>query len=249
MEKETGTAFLAVEKGEGDEVGKVIPLSTGSFIIGGCWAASYQPDIGFKDRCVSKRHAFVVESNRQFVLTDLHSKHGTHLNGRPLTQGMPYMLKNDDRIGFANGKVVLRFCQELESDTEGTLTDIDAEVKVEPVADKKTPRRQAAIVVNDDRKEVLVEGKIVEQIKGNTLEYRLLYLLHQNQGRAVDYCAIIKWLWAERYDDDAGPNPNNLEAELGEIEQVVYRLRNKLGDDYRGCVKNVKKFGYMLSLD
>lgn len=247
MEKERAKVFLLVEKGEGDEVGKVIPLSTGSLIMGGCWTLSYQPDIGFKGHRVSKRHASIVESNGQFMLTDLQSTHGTHLNGRPLTQGMPYMLKNDDRISLANGEVVLRFCQELESDTEGTLTDLVSDVKQEPIAEKKTPRRPAAIVVDDERKEVLVEGKIVEPLKGNTLEYRLLYLLYQNRGRAVDYYAIIKWLWPERYSDDSGPSPSILKGELNEIEQVVYRLRKKLGE-YGSCVQNVPRCGYMLSL-
>jgi len=216
-------------------------LSTGVLIVGGCWAKSYQPDIGFKDRHISKMHASIVYSDGQFVLTDVHSTKGTRINGNPMTQGMPYVLRNDDRISLADGVVMLRFCQKPVSDEEQTMTDIDKEAATVGGAVSSLQ----TIVVNDQRKEVLVEGK--QLLKGDSLEYRLLLLLYRNLGRAVGYDAMKEWVWPDRKVTDPDSGRTTYDVDLNEIEQVVYRLRRRL-DKYADCVQNVPRCGYMLSL-
>jgi pSer/pThr/pTyr-binding forkhead associated (FHA) protein len=243
LNKTEASAFLFVEKAEPDEVGRTFRLAE-ALVLGGCWGRSYQPDIGFKDRHVSRRHASIVYAGGQFVLTDLHSTTGTLLNGEPVTKGMPYVLKNDDKIDLADGAVILRFCQEWSA-CATEMTPVDTTHEASPVGTIGLPAR--ALVVHDERKEVLVEGKKLKQMKGDSLEYRLLFLLYQNQGRAVCYQTMREWVWPDRKVVDRDSGCVSCDVDLSEIEQVVYRLRRKLGE-FGACVQNVPRFGYMIDL-
>ena len=239
-------AFLLVLKGENTEVGRAFSLTQGASIIGGSWGEQ-QPDVAFKDRRISRRHASVVCCDRGFVVTDLPSStNGTELNGEKMTKGMPYVLKDDDNIGLADGVVILRFCEKSQSKSDqGTEVTRDGEASKKNVR-SSAPEHRRLITVNDDRKQVLIGGKPLSDLGGGTREYRMLLLLHNNQDRAVGYEAIKEWVWLDRKIEtppDSGHFINDVT--LNEIESVVYLLRKKLGNHAR-CIESVPRYGYIL---
>src|SRR6476469_139661 len=50
-----------------------------------------------RDSRVSRLHAQILVENGAFVLEDCHSRHGTFVNGQPVTK---HILRNSDRIDF-----------------------------------------------------------------------------------------------------------------------------------------------------
>ena len=205
-------AVLVVEKGEPDEQGKTVPLSTGTFLIGRFYGDNH-PDISFKSLYVSKSHAQLSYDEDRFILIDLpENKHGTELNGTPMVKGMPYVLKHDDEINLAKNSVKLRFCYESELgktlDFPGKMAREEEKISTKP-----------DIVVDEERKEVLIEGKDLRPRLGKQ-EFELLSLLYHNRNRAVSKDKIREWVWhdvefTEGITDEA-------------IHSLIYRLKKSL---------------------
>lgn len=222
MEKQLG-AFLIVEKGDPYGKGETLQLAGDSVLLGRRWG-DHQPDLSFTRPYVSRSHATIAYEDGRYTLTDLStSKHGTKVNGRRLERGAPCQLNHGDRIGLAEDEVVLVFWAGLEA---GETLDFPAR------------KGTATLVINDERKEVLLEGRPIE-LKGKP--YDLLYLLYRRRGRVVSRGEIKNEVWPERDRDDRGA------ALVGdeEVATLVHRLREQLGQHGR-LVRNIRPYGYML---
>jgi len=211
MEQKTD-AVLIVEKGDPDELGKVIFLSTHPLIMGRSYEGK-EPDISFKNLFISKNHAQITYSSGRFILIDLNtSKHGTELNSMPMIKGMPYVLKHDDEISLAKKAVQLRFC--FESELGKTLDFPDVEDRA-----VKESSNNAAITVDEKRKEVLIRGKELRP-RLSKQEFELLLLLFNNRNRAMSKDKIRDWVWHEI------EFPDGVTDEA--IHSLVYRLKKSL---------------------
>ncbi len=98
----TRTEIACIEVLEGNSRGKVLPLTTGSTVIGRGSAS----DLPLTDDGVSRRHAKLAISDEDVVnLIDLDSTNGTYLNGAPIDLAI---VREGDRIHIGPD-AILRF--------------------------------------------------------------------------------------------------------------------------------------------
>jgi len=91
---------------EGPQIGQVFALTNENTALG---ALPSEVDWVIEDpqRKVSRRHCDVFRKGRHYFVVDC-STNGTLLNGRPLENGQPALLKRGDRIGLG-GRVTVQF--------------------------------------------------------------------------------------------------------------------------------------------
>ncbi len=85
--------------------------------------------------------------------------------------------------------------------------------------------------INDEKREVSVEGEVVEL---TFKEYELLYLLLLNKGIVLNRDTILERVWGISY-----------EGESRTLDMHIKTLRHKLGN-YGSRIKTVRNVGYML---
>lgn len=205
-------AVLFVEKGEPDEIGKAIPLSAGTVLIGRPFEA-HQPDIPLKSPFISKKHAQITYDEGHFIMTDMATnRHGSALNGITMIKGMPYVLKHNDEISLAKNSVKLRLC--FESDLGKTLDFSSGNIP-----NGQLPVNKPDIFIDEERIEVLIQGKQMRPRLGKQA-FELLALLLNNRNRAVSKDKIRDWVWKDIED----PNAVTDEA----IHALVFRLKKSL---------------------
>ena len=226
-------AFLIVQSGPPHEEGKILPLKPGRTLIGRAWL-DHMPDIVFDDPRISRSHAEISYDNDRFVVCDLpSSKHGTEINGKPLTKGMPYVLSHNDKIDLARGVAVLRFCYQTD---EGETLDLRDFADGEKATARVEAPAHERIVVDDDRREVLLDGEELRpRITGR--EFELALLLYRNRGRAVKHEDIIDWVWEDVENRDT--------ITRQDVNTLVHRLRRCLGD-HGEYIVNISSYGYRL---
>lgn len=219
-------AFLVVEIGSSQDLGKVFSLSREAAIIGRP-TPSNNPDIALHDDYVSKHHAEISCHGSCFMLRDLGSKNGTAIDGETVEPGRLYPLRHDAAIQIAivgQPRVVLRF---KESDETRVAMNREA-------GDKRVVEW---LKLDAQRKEAMVDGKLVPLSRK---EYSLLLLLYRNAGQICSKEEIIAEVWPEAEDPGAVSDAT--------IDQLVHRLRQKIEPDPSrpSRVLSKKGFGYIL---
>ena len=96
----------ALEMIAGPQPGQTFPLKKEMTSIGAL-AGEVDWPISDPHRKISRRHCEILRSGRHFFVVD-RSTNGTLLNGQPLRNGEPALLRRGDQIGLA-GDVVIRF--------------------------------------------------------------------------------------------------------------------------------------------
>lgn len=224
--------YLVIEKGEPYQIHHIIHITKNEFLIGRRWQDN-DPDIAFTSMYISRKHAVITSENNQYCLSDLMSKHGTEVNGSPIDQH-PYPLKDGDRITLAKGEVTLIFNNMNEQDLGKT-----SEFKFPFLLTHE--QNQSGLLVNPDRREVLIEGENLN-LSGKDLD--LLMFLYQKVNQAVSYDEIKIKIWPERLTEQNSGIPD---VGRDEVNALVYRLRKKLGK-YGERIVTVPRYGYMLDL-
>jgi pSer/pThr/pTyr-binding forkhead associated (FHA) protein len=150
-----------------------------------------------KDR-VSRQHAQIAYRDFGYYVTDLGSRNGTFVNGRPLDQ-TPTRLSDGDEIVFG-GAVSFRFF-DLEETTHG-------------------PRlgRLQGVWIDEKLNTVWVNAQLVDPPL-SPAQFALLSLLYAHLGQVVSRAEIVSAIYPES-------DPDGISNEA--IDGLIKRLRQRL---------------------
>jgi pSer/pThr/pTyr-binding forkhead associated (FHA) protein len=222
-------AFIVVEKGNSEDVGKVFQLGTNTAVIGRATPET-DPNIKILDDYVSRNHAEIRYHQGCFMLRDVGSTNGTEIDGQRIEPSRLYQLKHDSAIGLGivqgKARIILRF-KESHVTTRAPSGDLAEVVNV------------SWLSIDEEKKEVWVDGKLILLSRK---EYDLLSFLNRKAGKVCSKDEIISEVWPEVQDPGAISDAT--------VDQLIYRLRGKIELDMSkpGRVISKKGFGYMLSI-
>ena len=199
---------------EGQLVGERWNIDVDEFMIG----RGSDCQIILPERQVSRYHAKITSEQGSYILHDLGSKNGTHLNGARVKGST--QLRDGDEIQIAL-RVKLLFI--------GTDATIPLTVE-EPLA-------QGNLTLDKAQRAVRIQGK--ELIPPLSLaQFRLLEALSDANGAVVDRDAIVDVVW---------PGTDGIGVTEQAIDALVRRLRDRLteldGYDY---VVTIRGHGFRL---
>ena len=155
--------------------------------------------ITLPERQVSRYHARILRQTDHFVIEDLGSKNGTHLNGAPV-RGAATMQDGDD-IQIA---LCVRF---LFVGTEATVP-----------LNLGAPLTAGRLAVDMDRRQVRIADQPVEPPL-SLAQFRLLSMLYQAGGAVCTRDDVIDTVW---------PDTEGIGVSEQAIDALVRRLRDRL---------------------
>lgn len=178
-------------------------------------------NIVLPERQVSRHHVRVTHEKDAYILHDLGSKNGTHINGQRLTGSIK--LNDGDQIQIALC-VTLMFVG-----TEATLP-LNLDV-VLPAGN---------LVLNEELRTVSIRGEELDPPL-SLAQFRLLKLLYDADGAVCDRESIVETVW---------PGTDGLGVSEQAIDALVRRLRDRIAelDDYNYIV-TVRGHGFRLDND
>ncbi len=225
-------AFLIVDKGDAEDIGKIHALNRPSVIIG---RRTFQnkPDIELNDDVISRRHLEILLKDEKYWLKDLGSTNGTMLNDDRIIAGDLYELKHNARIGLGlddiSAHIVLVFKESEDTNV----------IHRKQMAENKDNQRPSVawLKIDEGKKEAIIDGR---HRKLSRKEYELLLFLHENAGNICSRDEIIQAVWSESKDP--------LAISDATIDQLIHRLREKVEPEPANPQRIISKkaFGYML---
>jgi DNA-binding response OmpR family regulator len=159
-------------------------------------------DIVIPDRQVSRHHAIIRRTEEGYILEDLGSKNGTHLNGSPVHGDI--LLQDGDVIQVA---LVLH------------LAFVGTEATV-PLAITREGKPKGSLQMDPQAHRVTIKNVEVEPPLSPP-QYRLLELLYMNPDRVVSRDEIAQYVW---------PGTMGIGVSNQAIDALVRRVRDRLGD-------------------
>lgn len=199
---------------EGELAGQQWTVNQDPFIIG----RGSDCNIVLPERQVSRHHVKITRDNGQYLLHDLQSKNGTHLNGVQVTGSAP--LHDGDEIQIA-------LCVKLLFvGTDATL----------PLTFEQ-PTATGNLVLDPDQRAVTINGEELDPPL-SLAQFRLLQALYEAEGAVVDRDTIVETVW---------PGTEGIGVSEQAIDALVRRLRDRLAelDDYEYVV-TVRGHGFRL---
>ncbi|HEY42503.1 MAG TPA: FHA domain-containing protein [Anaerolineae bacterium] len=160
-------------------------------------------DVVIPDRQVSRHHACIRRTSDGFLLEDLGSKNGTHLNGNSIQS--PALLQDGDIVQVA---LAIRFAfVGTEATVPLTVTETDRMILGRLMMDPQAHR-------------VTIRGQEVDPPLSPP-QYRFLELLYRNPGRVVSRDEIAEFVW---------PGTKGIGVSNQAIDALVRRVRDRLAD-------------------
>jgi DNA-binding winged helix-turn-helix (wHTH) protein len=224
-------AFVVVEKGPSQDVGRLFTLGVGSTLIGRI-APGNEPSVVINDDYISRRHAVLDVSETDYKIMDLGSSNGTSVDGFLIKPGESAVLSNNSIIELAiiSGlpRVSLRF-----KTTDKTLRAGDDLVSHMSI-------NKSWLRIDQAKKQVWVDGKDAFLSKK---EYRFLLLLYRKAGDVCSRDEIVAEVWPEVKDIEG--------VSESTIDQLIHRVRSKieLNPNKPRRILNRMTFGYILVTD
>lgn len=177
-----------------------------------------EADIVLPERQISRLHVRIQRMAEGFVVEDLRSKNGTHLNGKPIEGSHP--LHDGDEIQIALA-VKMRFVGSeatVPLDTEGLV--------------------QGGIRLDVNTRDVSIRGQVLDPPL-SLLQFRLLELLYERKGGVCTRDEVIRAVWPEEESEGVSEQA---------IDAVVRRLRDRLAelDSDHQYVVTVRGHGFRL---
>ncbi len=175
-------------------------------------------DVVIADRQVSRFHARLTPTAEGVILEDLGSKNGTHHNGNALAA--PVMLQDGDALQISYVQEFLFFTSDATVPLmEGT-------------------GRPGRLVMEPKSRRVWVnQQQLVPPLSAQ--QFRLLWLLYENQGQVISRMDLISAVWGE--EQAAGVSEQALDA-------LIRRLRDRLAavDPKQTYIDTVRGHGVRL---
>jgi DNA-binding winged helix-turn-helix (wHTH) protein len=173
------------------------------------------------ERQVSRYHAKIIQKDGLYVLQDLDSKNGTHLNGIQVQGSAP--LQDGDEIQIA-------LCVKLIF----IGTDATMPLTVEEIS------QQGNLELDKPQRAVRINGQTLEPPL-SLAQFRLLETLYDFNGAVADRDTIIDAVW---------PGTEGIGVSEQAIDALVRRLRDRLGElDGYEYVVTVRGHGFRLEND
>ncbi len=176
-------------------------------------------DLTLPERQVSRLHVNILQDNGRYLLQDLGSKNGTHLNGRKVeSQIVP--LQDGDEIQIALAvKIVF------------VGTDATVPLSFDP------PVPITDLILDVDRRTVTVKGEQMDPPL-SLAQFRLLHLLYKADGAVCSRDDIIEAVW---------PDTGGLGVTEQAIDALVRRLRDRLSSmDDHDYIITIRGHGFRL---
>lgn len=199
---------------EGQLVGQRWTIDVDEFIIG----RSHDCQIVLPERQVSRHHVKITQDNGRFILHDLASKNGTHLNGAPVDGTA--VLQDGDEIQIALA-VKLVFVG----------TDATIPLTFEP------PTATGNLEIDTAQRAVLIDGEELTPPL-SLAQFRLLEMLYDADGAVCSRDDIISVVW---------PGTDGIGVSEQAIDALVRRLRDRLAElDEYDYIVTVRGHGFRL---
>ena len=199
---------------EGKLLGQRWSIEASPFVIG----RGSDCHLILPERQVSREHARVLHEQGQYVLYDLGSKNGTHVNGLQVDGKIP--LNDGDEIQIALA-VKLIF---VGSDATLPLTFDLAE-------------RTEKLVLDPEQRSVIINGQLLTPPL-SLAQFRLLDILYGSAGAVCDRDSIVEAVW---------PGTGGEGVSEQAIDALVRRLRDRLSElDEHNFVVTVRGHGFRL---
>jgi pSer/pThr/pTyr-binding forkhead associated (FHA) protein len=199
---------------EGELSGQSWPLDTDVFTVG----RGSDCNLILPERQVSRYHIRIRHEQGNYVLYDLGSKNGTHLNGAQIAE--PTILRDGDEIQIALS-VRLMY---IGSDATIPLT-------FEP------PMPETRLELDEDKRTVILNGEaLVPPL--SLAQFRLLKALHDANGAVCTRDSIVETVW---------PGTEGIGVSEQAIDALVRRLRDRLAEvDEFNYIVTVRGHGFRL---
>jgi len=215
-----------------DELGEfpVLVAQTGK-LDGGRWVLNSEEliigrgkDCGLivSDRQVSRHHARIRRTELGYLLEDLGSKNGTHLNGSEVTEAV--LLQDGDEIQIALAM---------------KLVYVGLEATI-PLKSADLSRLGLGRLRMDREAHRVWLGSVEIEPPLSPPQFRLLGLMYENPGRVVTRNQIVEGVWPDSVSEGVSEQA---------IDALVRRLRERLseGDPDHGYVTTVRGHGFRLN--
>ena len=181
-------------------------------------------DIIIPSRQVSRQHAQFTISPRGVILEDMHSKNGTHLNGKMIEDQT--LLQDGDVVQIALAQQFIF----LSSDATLPLEMFDTlEVQSATPGRLRFEKRARQVWIGDEE----VSPPL------SVSQYHLLEILYEHEGRVVPRKEVIARIWGV---DDA------VDVSEQAFDALVRRLRDRLAalDPHQAYIVTVRGHGLRL---
>ncbi|MCB0046388.1 MAG: FHA domain-containing protein [Caldilineaceae bacterium] len=190
--KSKESAMLVLQRGA--EAGRRWPLSRSNPLLIG---RSEECTISLPDRQVSRVHARIAWNGDEYMLEDLDSKNGTHLNGQDIRQPSP--LHDGDEI-----QIALRF--KLAFVDTGATAPLSFETE------------KQGLRLDQETRQVWVNGVLIDPPL-SLHQYRLLEALWNSGGGVVTREQIIDAVWPEA--DGEGVSEQAIDALVRRLRERI----------------------------
>lgn len=199
---------------EGQLVGQRWTIDSEEFVIG----RGHDCHIVLPERQVSRHHVKILYEDNRYVLYDLGSKNGTHLNGQQI-EGTA-VLQDGDEIQIALA-VKLVFVG----------TDATIPLTFEP------PQLEGALRIDEAQRAVFINGKELSPPL-SLAQFRLIELLYNSKGAVCSRDEIVGVVW---------PGTDGLGVSEQAIDALVRRLRDRLAEvDEYNYIVTVRGHGFRM---
>lgn len=199
---------------EGELANQQWTITSEEFLIG----RGGDCDLVLPERQVSRHHAKILREDGGFVLQDLGSKNGTHLNGDQVTGRT--RLHDGDEIQIA-------LCVKLVFIGTGATLPLTFE--------PPTPER--ALTINEAERSVHIKGKRLSPPL-SLAQFRLLQLLDEADGAVCSRDEIVEVVW---------PGTEGIGVSEQAIDALIRRLRDRLAElDSHNYVVTVRGHGFRM---
>jgi len=161
-------------------------------------------EIPVKDKSVSRKHLKIVKRDERYYVTDLGSKNGTYIDGKRITSGKEYQVR--EGMPIAAGKTFMSVGKAYPEDVLAVLDsmdlfkELDKEGKIEVEDRPMTSKANMDLIYKVSN--VLMQSLNLQEVMERILHYILellkrvdrgvIILIDQETGKASEVISIIK---------------------------------------------------------